>query len=85
MIECRLRRTEAYTFVDALKHAGTNLTRASLMSAATHLNEASNPFLVSGIKVRTTPTFRYPVAQVGLQRWQKGHWELVGGLHAARP
>jgi branched-chain amino acid transport system substrate-binding protein len=40
---------EAYSFVDALKHAGKNLTRESLMRAATHMNEASNPFLVTGI------------------------------------
>ena len=76
---------EAYSFVDALKHAGKNLTRESLMRAATHMNEASNPFLVTGIKVRTTPTFRFPVSQAALQRWHKGHWVLFGGLQSARP
>jgi branched-chain amino acid transport system substrate-binding protein len=76
---------EAYSFVDALKHAGKNLTRESLMRAVTHMNEASNPFLVSGVKVRTTPTFRFPVSQVALQRWHKGHWVLFGGLQSARP
>jgi branched-chain amino acid transport system substrate-binding protein len=74
-----------YSFADALRHAGKNPTRESLMRAATHMNEASNPFLVSGIKVRTTPTFRFPVAQVALQRWQKGRWVLFGGLQSARP
>ena len=76
---------EAYSFVDALKHSGKNLTRDGLMRAVTHMNEASNPFLVSGIKVRTTPSFRFPISQAALQRWHKGHWLLFGGLQSARP
>jgi branched-chain amino acid transport system substrate-binding protein len=74
-----------YSFVDALRQAGKNLTRESLMKAVTTMNEASNPFLVTGIKVQTTPKFRFPISQVGLQRWQKGHWVLFGGLQSARP
>jgi branched-chain amino acid transport system substrate-binding protein len=76
---------EAYSFVDALKQAGKNLTRKGLMSAVTHMNEASNPFLVPGVKVHTTPTFRFPIAAVQLQRWQKGHWVPFGGVVSAKP
>jgi branched-chain amino acid transport system substrate-binding protein len=75
----------AYSFVDALKHAGKTPTRDSLMKAATTMNEASNPFLVPGIKVRTTPKFRFPISQVALQRWHRGRWVLFGGLQSARP
>jgi branched-chain amino acid transport system substrate-binding protein len=75
----------AYSFVDALKAAGKNPTRESLMKAVTTMNEASNPFLVTGIKVQTTPRFRFPISQVSLQRWQRGHWLLFGGLQSARP
>jgi branched-chain amino acid transport system substrate-binding protein len=75
----------AYSFVDALKRAGKSPTRDSLMKAAITMNEASNPFLLPGIRVRTTPKFRFPVSQVGLQRWHKGHWVLFGGLQSARP
>jgi ABC-type branched-subunit amino acid transport system substrate-binding protein len=76
---------EAFTMVDALKAAGKNLTRKGLMTAVTHLNETNNPFLVPGVKVHTTPTFRFPIASVQLQRWHNGHWELFGGVQSARP
>jgi ABC-type branched-subunit amino acid transport system substrate-binding protein len=76
---------EAFTMVDALKAAGKNLTRKSLMNAVTHMNEANNPFLVPGVTVRTTPTFRFPIAKVQLQRWHNGHWELFGGVQSAKP
>jgi branched-chain amino acid transport system substrate-binding protein len=76
---------EAFTMVDALKAAGKNLTRKSLMNAVTHMNEANNPFLVPGVKVHTTPTFRFPIASVQLQRWHNGHWELFGGVQSSKP
>ena len=76
---------EAFTMVDALKAAGKNLTRKGLMTAVTHLNETNNPFLVPGVKVHTTPTFRFPIASVQLQRWHSGHWELFGGVQSATP
>ena len=75
----------AYSFADALKKAGKNLTREGLMKAVTNMNEPANPFLLPGIKVRTTPKFRFPVSQASLQRWQRGHWVLFGGLQSARP
>lgn len=75
----------AFTLVDTLRHAGKNPTRAGAMKAAASLREANNPFLLPGIVVRTSGTYRYPVSQVQLQRWQQGHWQLVGGLLGARP
>ena len=75
----------AYTMVDALKKAGKNLTRKGVMDAATHLNEKANPFVLPGIVVRTTPSFRYPVSQVKLQRWHKGRWVIFGALLSAKP
>ena len=41
--------------------AGAQPTRASLLRAATHLNERANPFFVKGIAVRTGPNDYYPV------------------------
>jgi branched-chain amino acid transport system substrate-binding protein len=76
---------EAFTMVDALKAAGKDLTRKSLMTAVTHMNEANNPFLVPGVNVHTTPTFRFPISAVQLQRWHNGHWELFGGVQSAAP
>jgi branched-chain amino acid transport system substrate-binding protein len=76
---------EAFTFVDALKQAGKNLTRKGLMTAVTHLNEANNPFLVPGVTVHTTPTQRFPISSVQLQRWHAGHWVPFGGIQSAKP
>ena len=75
----------AYTLVDTLKKAGKNLTRKSVMTAATHLNEKSNPFVLPGIRIHTTPSYRFPISQVRLERWHKGHWVLFGPLLSAKP
>ena len=75
----------AYTMVDTLKKAGRNLTRDAVMRAATHLNERGNPFLLPGIVVRTTPSFRFPVTQVKLQRWNRRSWHPFGKLVSVRP
>jgi branched-chain amino acid transport system substrate-binding protein len=74
----------AFTMVDALRHAGKNPTRASLLKAATHLNERNNPFLRKGIVVRTSPSDYYPIDQVQLQRYKKNHWVPIGGLVSTR-
>jgi len=75
----------AYTMVDTLKKAGKNLTRQGVMNAATHLNERGNPFVLSGIVIRTTPTSRFPITQVRLQRWKSGAWRPFGKLISIRP
>jgi hypothetical protein len=75
----------AYTMVDTLKKAGKNLTRQGVMRAATHLKEKGNPFLLPGIVVRTTPSFRFPVTQVKLQRWTTRAWHPFGKLVSVRP
>ena len=75
----------AFTMADVLKKAGKNLTRQGVMRAATHLNERNNPFLLPGITVRTTPTKRFPVTQVRLQRWRGKAWHPFGKLIAAQP
>lgn len=75
----------AYTMVDTLKRSGKNLTRQSVMRAATHLTEKGNPFLLPGITVRTTPSFRFPVTQVMLQRWDHRAWHPFGKLLSIRP
>ena len=76
---------EAFSMVDALKASGKNLTRKGLMNSVTHMNEANNPFLVPGVKVHTTPTFRFPISSVQLQRWHAGHWVPFGGVVSAKP
>jgi branched-chain amino acid transport system substrate-binding protein len=75
----------AYTMVTTLKKAGRNLTRQNVMRAATHLTEKGNPFVLPGIVIRTTPTSRFPLTQVRLQRWQNNAWRPFGTLVNARP
>jgi branched-chain amino acid transport system substrate-binding protein len=73
----------AYTMVDTLKKAGRNLTRASVLRAATHLNE-TNPFLLPGVRIRTTPNDYYPMDKVKLARYGGSHWQFFGKLVRAR-
>jgi len=73
----------AYTMVDALRHAGANPTRASLLRAATHLNEV-NPFLLPGIRIKTSPSDYYPMDKARFVRYRGGLWVLFGKLVDAR-
>jgi hypothetical protein len=73
----------AFTMVDALKHAGKSPTRASLLKAATHLNEV-NPFMRPGIAITTTPTDYYPISKAQLVRYDRSHWVAAAPLASAR-
>lgn len=70
----------AFTAVDVLRHAGAPPTRASVAKAAAALNEANNPFLLPGVKVRPGAK----VAQLALARLLAGRWQPLGGLLTAR-
>ena len=72
----------AYTMVDVLKQAGNNLTRQNVMNiAATQLNE-TNPFLLPGVKVKTSSTDHFPIMQEQVITWDKASsgWKLQGSL-----
>jgi branched-chain amino acid transport system substrate-binding protein len=73
---------KAHTFVTALYQAGKNPTRASLMNAARHLNE-TNPFLLKGVKVQTSPSDPYPICNDQLVSYNNGSFssksELIKG------
>jgi branched-chain amino acid transport system substrate-binding protein len=76
----------AWTFVDALKHAGKNPTRASLMHALRNLNETGkhkNPFIYPGMNVKTSKTRTFPMEQLKLIKWSGGaggDWHSFGKL-----
>jgi branched-chain amino acid transport system substrate-binding protein len=70
----------AYTMVDVLKQAGTNLTRANVMKiASSQLNE-TNPFLLPNVTVTTTSTDHFPIMQEQVIQWSNGAWHLQGSL-----
>jgi len=74
----------AHTFVAALKKAGKNPTRGSIMRAAASLNIKNDPFLLPGMTVRTSRSDRFPLDQAKLQRYHSGHWVSFGGLFRVR-
>jgi branched-chain amino acid transport system substrate-binding protein len=74
----------AHTFVTALRKAGRNPTRRSLMNAVVRLNDRTNPFVLPSMAVRTGGSDRFPLDQARLQRWQKGKWVSFGRLLRAR-
>ncbi len=74
----------AYTMVDALRASGAQPTRASLLRAATHLNERSNPFFVRGIAAQTGPDDYYPIERTRMLRFHAGRWRQFGGLTSVR-
>jgi ABC-type branched-subunit amino acid transport system substrate-binding protein len=76
--------TVAYSMVDALRHAGRNPTRESLLRAATHMNEHTNPFLLPGVAVRTTPRDYFPITKARMVRYRGTRWVLFGPLLNAR-
>jgi hypothetical protein len=73
----------AYTMADTLKKAGRNLTRESVLRAATHLDE-TNPFLLPGVRIKTSPSDYHPMDKVKLARYRDGHWQFFGKLVSAR-
>jgi branched-chain amino acid transport system substrate-binding protein len=74
----------AYTLVEALKQAGKNPTRQSLVKAVNSLNVTKNPFMIPGILIKTGAGDRFPIEQMVLQHWQKGSWKSFGGLWGYR-
>jgi branched-chain amino acid transport system substrate-binding protein len=74
----------AHSFVTALRNAGPNPSRRSVMNAAVRLNNRTNPFVLPNMVVRTGGSDRFPLDQARLQRWQKGKWLSFGSLIRAR-
>jgi branched-chain amino acid transport system substrate-binding protein len=71
----------AWSMVDVLKQAGSNLTRANVMSiAASNLNETNNPFLLPGVVVKTTSSDHHPIMQEQVSTWSGTGWTLQGSL-----
>ena len=70
----------AFSMVDALKRAGKSPTRASLLQAATHLNEV-NPFMRPGIRIVDEPDGLLPDLEGPARALRQG---ALGAGRAAR-
>src|SRR5438128_2283962 len=66
--------SSAWVMTYALKNAGKNPTRASLMKALKSLDpkKAKDPFLYPGIKLETSATDNFPIEQQILAKWGGG-------------
>jgi branched-chain amino acid transport system substrate-binding protein len=74
----------AWTFADALKHAGKNLTRAGLMHALRNMKETNNPFIYPGMSVQTSQKRTFPMEQLKLIKWSggaSGDWHGFGKIY----
>jgi branched-chain amino acid transport system substrate-binding protein len=76
--------TVAWTMVETLRKAGKNLSRAALLQAAQSLDTAANPFLLPGIRLRTSRTDYRPFEHVYLYRYDNREWVRASGLLRAR-
>jgi branched-chain amino acid transport system substrate-binding protein len=76
--------TVAWTMVETLRMAGKNLTRAGLLRAAQSLDTAANPFLLPGIRLKTSRTDYRPMEQVYLYRYDNRQWVRASGILLAR-
>jgi branched-chain amino acid transport system substrate-binding protein len=70
----------AYSMVDVLKQAGSNMTRSNVLNiASSQLNE-TNPFLLPGVVVKTTSSDHFPIMQEQVITWNGTGWTLQGSL-----
>jgi branched-chain amino acid transport system substrate-binding protein len=76
--------TVAWTMVETLRKAGRNLTRAGLLRAAQSLDLRGSPFLLPGIRLRTSRTDYRPLEDVYLYRYDNKEWVKASGLLRAR-
>jgi branched-chain amino acid transport system substrate-binding protein len=76
--------TVAWTMVETLRKAGRNLTRAGLLKAAQSLDTQENPFMLPGIRLKTSRTDYRPMEQVYLYRYDNKQWVRSSGLLQAR-
>jgi branched-chain amino acid transport system substrate-binding protein len=76
--------TVAWTMVETLRKAGKNLTRASLLKAAQSLDTQANPFMLPGIRLKTSRTDYRPMEQVYLYRYDNKQWVKASGLLPAK-
>jgi branched-chain amino acid transport system substrate-binding protein len=70
----------AYTMVDVLKQAGSNMTRSNIMSIAASGLSETNPFLLPGVTVKTTSSDHFPIMQDQVITWNGTGWTLQGSL-----
>jgi branched-chain amino acid transport system substrate-binding protein len=72
----------AWTMIWGLQHAGNPPTRKGLIRALTHMN-VKDPFLLNGVKLKTTSADHFLIEQQQLIRWipADNRWQRFGKLY----
>jgi ABC-type branched-subunit amino acid transport system substrate-binding protein len=70
----------AMVLVQALKQAGSDLSRESIMKQALSIKDFPLPMMLPGITVNTSPTDHFPIDQMQLMRWDGKSWVRFGDL-----
>lgn len=76
--------TVAWSMVETLQRAGKSLTRAKLLRAAQTIDTRANPFMLPGIRLKTSPGDYFPMDEVYLYRYDNKQWVKASGLLKAR-
>jgi branched-chain amino acid transport system substrate-binding protein len=74
---------KAYDLVKLLYNAGKNPTRESLRAATLRMNW-TNPYLIKGIKVKTSKADHFPISQIRLTRFANSTFSEFGPLIKGR-
>jgi branched-chain amino acid transport system substrate-binding protein len=74
---------KAYDVVKLLYAAGKNPTRQSLMRATQAMNW-NNPYMIKGVKSKTTKNDNFPLDQIKIVRYADGSWTEASSLFKGR-
>ena len=74
----------AANLVYVLKTCGDDLTRENIMKVAANMKDVEMPLLIPGIKINTSATDFFPVAQLKLARFDGKRWNLFGEVLSGR-
>jgi branched-chain amino acid transport system substrate-binding protein len=71
---------EAMVLVQALKQAGSDLSRENIMKQALNIKDMQLPMMLPGIKVNTSPTDYFPIEDMQMMRFDGKQWVRFGDL-----
>jgi branched-chain amino acid transport system substrate-binding protein len=68
------------TMLKVLKQCSGDFSRENVMKQATNLHDVSNPLLLPGIKINTSPTNYHPIRAMQLMKWDGKTWVRFGDI-----
>lgn len=68
------------TMLQVLQQCKGNFSRANIMKQAANLHDVSDPVLLPGITINTSPTNYHPIRAMQLESWDGKSWKLFGNV-----